>query len=201
MAPATLRSRFVLGASAAAIIGTAALAQTPPPAPAPAAPAASAYPPTATITTPGYPGVGAGRFQASRRRFAQRQKGASAPGHARNHAMGLVRQRPSAGAARQVRRHHRVGNDDAQPQSGGSGHDDRTDQEDAYGFSRPRAAHADRTDLYRGSAAGRRAQGEAQQDRSALLRDELQRAGNVRPVPGRLSGRPGQISVSRPRQA
>ena len=59
MAPATLRSRFVLGASTAAIIGTAALAQTPPPAPAPAAPAASAYPPTATITTPGYPGVGA----------------------------------------------------------------------------------------------------------------------------------------------
>src|SRR5882724_11540031 len=58
MAPATLRSRFVLGASAAAIIGTAVLAQTPPPAPAPAAPAASPYPPTATITTPGYPGVG-----------------------------------------------------------------------------------------------------------------------------------------------
>src|SRR5438046_1557247 len=55
MAPATLRSRFVLGASAALIIGTAALAQTPPPAP---APAASPYPPTATITTPGYPGVG-----------------------------------------------------------------------------------------------------------------------------------------------
>ena len=58
MAPTTLRSCFVLGASAAAIIGTAALAQTPPPAAVPAAPAASAYPPTATITTPGYPGVG-----------------------------------------------------------------------------------------------------------------------------------------------
>ena len=31
---------------------------TPPPTPVPAAPAASAYPPTATITTPGYAGVG-----------------------------------------------------------------------------------------------------------------------------------------------
>src|SRR5882724_8318625 len=58
MAPAILRSRFVLGTSAAVIIGAAALAQTSPPAPAPAAPAASPYPPTATITTPGYPGVG-----------------------------------------------------------------------------------------------------------------------------------------------
>src|SRR5437763_2027151 len=56
MAPATLRSTFVLGASALLIIGTAAPAQTPPPAP---APAASPYPPTATIPTPGYPGVGA----------------------------------------------------------------------------------------------------------------------------------------------
>src|ERR1044072_1425404 len=56
MAPATLRSRLVFGASAAVIIGPAALAQTAPPAPAP--PPASPYPPTATITTPGYPAVG-----------------------------------------------------------------------------------------------------------------------------------------------
>jgi len=45
-------------------------------------------------------------------------------------------------------------------------------QEDADGFSRPRAAHADRTDLYRGSAAGRRTQGQAEQDRAARLRDQ-----------------------------
>jgi acetamidase/formamidase len=70
----------------------------------------------------------------------------------------------------------------------------------AHRFPRPRTAHADRTDLYRGGAAGRRAEGDAEQDRAARLRDELQRAGHVRPIPDRLSGRPGQISLSRPRQ-
>jgi acetamidase/formamidase len=55
MAQVTLLSRIALGASAALIIGTAAYAQTSPPAPAPAAPQ---FPPTATITTPGYSGVG-----------------------------------------------------------------------------------------------------------------------------------------------
>ena len=59
MAQATLLSRIAVGACGALIIGTAALAQTsPPPAPAPAAPAASQLPPTATITTPGYPAAG-----------------------------------------------------------------------------------------------------------------------------------------------
>ena len=51
MASAHLLARLALGLSAASIIGAAALAQ---PAPAPAPPA-SPYPPTATITTPGYP--------------------------------------------------------------------------------------------------------------------------------------------------
>ncbi|MGB8037657.1 MAG: amidase, partial [Pseudolabrys sp.] len=54
-------SRIVVGACGAVIIGAAALAQTPAPAPAPAAPAAapaSGLPPTATITTPGYPAAG-----------------------------------------------------------------------------------------------------------------------------------------------
>src|SRR5438105_8824165 len=55
MAQVTLLSRIALGAGAALIIGTAAYAQTSPPAPAPAAPQ---FPPTATITTPGYSGVG-----------------------------------------------------------------------------------------------------------------------------------------------
>ncbi len=64
MAQATLLSRIAVGVCGALIIGTAALAQTSPPAPAPAAPARrsarrhAAFPPTATITTPGYPGVG-----------------------------------------------------------------------------------------------------------------------------------------------
>src|ERR1044072_8016059 len=51
MASAHLLARLALGLSAASIIGAAALAH---PAPAPAPPA-SPYPPTATITTPGYP--------------------------------------------------------------------------------------------------------------------------------------------------
>ena len=54
-------SRIAAGACGALVIGTAALAQTSSPAPAPAAPAAapaSGLPPTATITTPGYPAAG-----------------------------------------------------------------------------------------------------------------------------------------------
>ena len=53
MAQATLLSRIAVGACGALIIGTAAIAQTSPP-----APAAPQFPPTATITTPGYPDVG-----------------------------------------------------------------------------------------------------------------------------------------------
>ena len=56
MASARLLVRFALGLSGALVVGAAAFAQTTPPATAPAAPQ---YPPTATITTPGYPAVGA----------------------------------------------------------------------------------------------------------------------------------------------
>ncbi len=55
MAHAKLPARIALGAGGAFIIAAAALAQTPP---APAAPPAPQYPPTATITTPGYPALG-----------------------------------------------------------------------------------------------------------------------------------------------
>ena len=204
MAQATLLSRIAVGACGALIIGTAALAQTPPPASAPpaqapAAPAAPQFPPTATITTPGYPAVGPADSKLRVVRFTERQEGASAAGNARNHAMGLVRQFPAASAARPFRRHHRDGNDDAQSQSGGSGHHHRANQEVAHRFPRPRAAYIDGSDLYRGSATGRRAQGQAEQNRPAGLRDELQRAGHVRPVSERLSGRPSQILVSRSR--
>jgi acetamidase/formamidase len=48
-------SRMALGVGAALIVGVAALAQTPPP---PPAPGALPLPPTATITTPGYPDIG-----------------------------------------------------------------------------------------------------------------------------------------------
>ena len=56
-------SRIAVGVCGTLIIGTATFAQTPAPAPAPAAPAAapaSGLPPTATITTPGYPAAGPG---------------------------------------------------------------------------------------------------------------------------------------------
>jgi acetamidase/formamidase len=57
MAHARWTARIVAG-GAGALIAAAALAQTPQPAPAPAAPSAPQYPPTATITTPGYPALG-----------------------------------------------------------------------------------------------------------------------------------------------
>src|SRR6266853_5961273 len=56
MTLSTLISRFALGAGGAFILGATALGQTSPSTPAPAA--APQFPPTATITTPGYPGVG-----------------------------------------------------------------------------------------------------------------------------------------------
>jgi hypothetical protein len=56
MAHARWTARIVAG-GAGALIAAAALAQTPQPAPAPAAPSAPQYPPTATITTPGYPAL------------------------------------------------------------------------------------------------------------------------------------------------
>src|SRR6202048_5260054 len=56
MHPSTLLSRIALGAGGALILGTTALLAQTSPAPAPAA--APQFPPTATITTPGYPGVG-----------------------------------------------------------------------------------------------------------------------------------------------
>src|SRR4030088_2029455 len=57
MNSSTLLSRIALGASGSLILGATALAQTPPsPAPAPAA--APQFAPTATVNTPGYPGVG-----------------------------------------------------------------------------------------------------------------------------------------------
>ena len=63
MAHVAFMTRIAAGACGALVIGATALAQTPPPASAPPAsapPAAAApqYPPTATITTPGYPAVG-----------------------------------------------------------------------------------------------------------------------------------------------
>ena len=57
MHPSTLLSRIALGAGGALILGTTVLAQTSP-SPAPVPTAAPQFPPTATITTPGYPGVG-----------------------------------------------------------------------------------------------------------------------------------------------
>src|SRR6266404_4921716 len=56
MHPSTLLSRIALGAGGALILGTTTLLAQTPPAPAPAT--APQFPPTATITTPGYPGVG-----------------------------------------------------------------------------------------------------------------------------------------------
>jgi acetamidase/formamidase len=58
MAHARLPARIALGAAGALIIAAAALAQAPQPAPAPTVALPPQYPPTATITTPGYPALG-----------------------------------------------------------------------------------------------------------------------------------------------
>jgi acetamidase/formamidase len=58
MARASLRPGMAAAVGGACIVGAAALAQTPAPTPAPTTPAPPQFPPTATITTPGYPGVG-----------------------------------------------------------------------------------------------------------------------------------------------
>src|SRR6516164_7145588 len=71
----------------------------------------------------------AGRSELADCATAERQEDTSPAGNAGNDAMGLVQQRPAASAAHQFRRYRRHGNDDAQPQSGHSRHDDRTDQE------------------------------------------------------------------------
>ena len=96
----------------------------------------------------------AGRSEAADRAGAGGQEGTSSAGDAGNYPVGLVQQRPAASVAHQFRRHRRHGNDDAQPQSGHSRHHDRADQEAQNRFSRPRTAHVDRTDLYRGRRAG-----------------------------------------------
>ena len=149
--------------------------------------AAPQFPPTSTITTPGYPTPGPADPALRVVETAERQEGAPVAGDARDHTVGLVRQCAAAGAACQFRRHHRAGNDDAQSQPGGARRHHRADQEAAHRLPGPRTAHVDGADLHRGSAAGRRAQGHDQQDRAARLCDELQRAGHVRPVPERLS--------------
>src|ERR1700736_2566416 len=58
MHPSTLLYRIAFGAGGALILGTTALLAQTSPSPAPAPAAAPQFPPTATITTPGYPGVG-----------------------------------------------------------------------------------------------------------------------------------------------
>ena len=201
MAQMTLLSRIALGAGGALIIGAAALAQTSPPTAPPAAPPASRiFPPTATITTPGYPGVGPADSKLRVMNLPNGKKLHLLPATLDTTQWGWfdnaqppvlrVNSGDTVVLETMMHSHNQVVPGTTIEQI----------KKTAHRFSRPRAAYVDRPDLHRGGAAGRRAQGHAQQDRAARLCDELQRARHVRPIPERLSGRPGQIPLSRSRQ-
>ena len=188
MAQATLLSRIALGAGGALIIAAAALAQTSPPTPAPAAaptpaPAASPFPPTATITTPGYPGVGPADAKLRALNLPNGKKMHLLPatldttqwGWFDNAQPPVLRVKSGDTVVMETMMHS---HNQIVP-----GTTIEQIKKTAHGFSGARAAYVDRPDLHRGGAAGRRAQGDAQQDRAARLCDEFQRAGHVRPIP------------------
>ena len=190
------RFELALGAAlaaAGALATAAALAQ------APAPPRSPQYPPTATITTPGYPALGPADSKLRVTGLPNGKKVHLLPATLETTQWGWFDNAQPPVLRVQFRRHHRHGDDDAQPQSGGAGNDHRADQEAAHRLPRPRAAHAHRPDLHRRSRARRRAQGDAEQDRAARLCDELQRPGHVRRIPHHLPGRPSQVPLSRPR--
>ena len=190
LAGTTVLSRIAVGACAALLIGTAALAQTSQPAPAPAAPAAPAaspYPPTATITTTGYPGIGppipssaSSRRPPARRSICCRRR---------------WRRRSGAGSTMRSRRCCAIDSGDTvvletmmhshnQVVPGRTIEEIKKLRTDFPG----RGPHTVTGPIYVEEArAGRRAQGDAQQDRAARLRDQFQRAGHVRRVPEGVS--------------
>ena len=208
MTRVTLLPRLAPGANIALIIGVAVLAQTSPsaaqapttpppvvaPAPAPAAnPASPAFPPTATLNS-GYPGVGPAD---------PKLRILNLPNGKKMHLLPATLETTQWGWF-----------DNAQPpvlriNSGDTvvletmmhSHNQVVPGTTIEQIKKTRTDFPGRgphtltgPDLYRRGAAGRRAQGDAQQDRAARLRHELQRARHVRPVPDGVSGRPGQVS-------
>ena len=193
------RFELALGAAlaaAGALATAAALAQAPAP-----TPPAPQYPPTATITTPGYPALGPADSKLRVTGPAERQEGAPAAGDARDHAVGLVRQRAAAGAARRFRRHRRPRDDDALAQPGGAGHAPSRRSRSCAPTS-PAAARtrSPARSTSNGAEPGDVLKVTLEQDRAARLRDQLQRARHVRPVPHHYPDGQVQVHVPRPRQ-
>ena len=112
-----------IGATAGGALVASALTGLAQPSAAPASPPAEAVP----AIGPADPGSSPGQA-------AERETAASTARDSRDHPMGLVRQRPAAGAAHQLRRYGRARDHDAQPQPGRSGHHHRADQETAHRF-------------------------------------------------------------------
>ena len=146
----------------------------------PPRPPAPQYPPTATITTPGYPALGPADSKSARRRACRTARRVHLlAGDARDHTVGLVRQCPAARAPRPFRRHHRHGNDDAQPQPGGSRARPSSRSRSCAPISPAVDLHTLTGPIYiEGGRARRRAQGDAEQDRAARLCNELQCPGH-----------------------
>src|SRR5262249_5561992 len=124
-------------------------------------------------------------------------KSPSASGNHGDHPVGLVRQCAEAGAHHQARRWRRHGNHDAFPRSPRAGRDLGNVAQDSPGAAGPRRAYAHRADLCRRRRARRRAQGEDQQDRAALLWGEHELSRNRRAIPQGVSGRESPLRLSR----
>ena len=121
----------------------------------------------------------------------------SASGNHGDHAVGLVRQRAEAGAHHQTRRQRRHGNHDAFPRSPRARRDVGHAAQDSPGGCGPGCPYAHRADLCRRRRARRRAQGEDQQDRAALLRREHELSRYSRAISQGVSGRESPLRLSR----
>ena len=168
---------LILGTFGAAVFSATALAQA---SPTPAPAAAPQFPPTATITTPGYPGVGPADPKLRVVNLPNGKKIHLLPATLDTTQWGWfdnaqppvlrVNSGDTIVLETMMHSHNQVVPGTTIEQIKKT----RTD------FPRPRAAHFDRADLYRGSPAGRCAEGDDQQDRAARLCHELQRAWHVR---------------------
>ena len=182
MAQATLLSRIALGAGGALIIAAAAFAQTSPPTPAPAAAPAPGRPPLRNSrrprrsTRPAIPASGPPIPSFALVNLPNGKKMHLLPATLETTQWGWfdnaqppvlrVNSGDTVALETMMHSHNQIVPGTTIEQI----------KKTAHRFPRARAAHVDRPDLYRGGAAGRRAQGDAEQDRAARLCDEFQRA-------------------------
>src|SRR5512139_226134 len=186
MAHVSFMFRFAVGACGAVIVGTSALAQTSPPA------SGSGLPPTATITTPGYPAAGPADPKLRVVGLPNGKKVHVLPatlettqwGWFDNSQPPVLRVHSGDTVVLETMMHSHN-----QVVPGATIEQIKKLRTDFPG----RGPHTLTGPIYIEEA-------QPGDVLSASLRHELQRAGHVRPIPHRVSGRPGQVYVSRPRK-